>query len=117
MHQLLLVLPMPPLIVDVVNRRRSWRQVCFIVVVVVVVVVVVPIVIVGVLVADQCRGNTNTSSCTETHSGTALTETERDRVDETSSTTPVLLQSSNLYCSHPVITTDLCINISFFKYI
>lgn len=43
-----------------------------------VVVVVVPIVIVGVLVADQCRGNTNTSSCAETHSGTALTETERE---------------------------------------
>lgn len=76
MHQLLLVLPMPPLVVDVVDRRRSWRQVCF--VVVVVVVVVVPIVIVGVLVADQCRGNTNTSSCTKTHSGTALKETARE---------------------------------------
>lgn len=72
--QLLLVLPVPSLIVDVVGRRRSWGQVCVIVVVVVVVVIVVHIVIVGVLVADQCRGNTNPSSCTETHSGTALTE-------------------------------------------
>lgn len=69
---------MPPLVVDVVDRRRSWRQVCFIVVVIVVVVVVVPIVIVGVLVADQCRGNTNTSSCTKTHSGTALKATQRE---------------------------------------
>lgn len=74
-HQLLLVLPVPPLVVDVVDRRWSWRQVCLILVVVVVVVVVL-IVIVGVLVADQCRGDTNTSSCTETHSGAALMGTE-----------------------------------------
>lgn len=75
-HQLLLVLPVPPLVVDVVDRRGSWRQVCLVVVVVVVVVVIVLIVIVGVLVADQCRGDTNTSSCTETHSGAALMRTE-----------------------------------------
>lgn len=92
MHQLLLMLPVPPLVVDVVDRRRSWRQVCFVVVVVVVVVIVL-ILIVGVLVADQCRGDANTSSSTETHSGTAL---ETDRVDETSSSPPVLSQSSNL---------------------
>lgn len=53
LHQLLLILPMSPLIVDIVDRRSSCRYVCFIVVVVVVIViVVVPIVIVGVLVAD-----------------------------------------------------------------
>lgn len=92
MHQLLLVLPVPPLVVDVVDRRWSWRQVCLVVVVVVVVVVVL-IVIVGVLVADQCRGDTNTSSCTETHSGTALMGTE------TLFATAVLPQSSHLYCS------------------
>lgn len=80
MHQLLLMLPVPPLVVDVVDWRRSWRQVCFVVVVVVVVVVIVLILIVGVLVADQCRRDADTSSSTETHSGTALeTKMETDR--------------------------------------
>lgn len=72
MHQLLLVLPVPPLVVDVVDGRGSWGEVG---VVVVVVVVVVPVVVVGVLVADQCRGDPDASPCTETHSGTALRET------------------------------------------
>lgn len=100
MHQLLLMLPVPPLVVDVVDWRRSWRQVCFVVVVVVVVVVIVLILIVGVLVADQCRGDADTSSSTETHSGTALeTKMETDRVDETSSSPPLSSQSSNLCCA------------------
>lgn len=64
---------LPSLVVVVVDRWRSRRQIGLIIVVVVVVVVVV--VIVGVLVADQCGGHTNTSSCAQAHSGTALTQT------------------------------------------
>lgn len=81
---MLLLQPPPPLVVVVdviVGRWRSRRQVGFIiammvvVIVVEVVVVVVIVVIVGILVADQCRGHTNTSSCTQTHPGTALIHT------------------------------------------
>lgn len=72
----IVLLLLPSLVVDVVdNRWRRRRQVGLIVVVVVVVVIVV-IVIVGVLVADQCRGHTNTGSCTQAHPGTALLHTQ-----------------------------------------
>lgn len=73
-----MLLPAPPLVVvHVVDRGRGSRQVGFIIVVVMVVVVIVVIVIVGVLVADQCRGHTDTSACAQTHPGTALTHTAK----------------------------------------
>lgn len=73
-----MLLPAPPLVVvHVVDRGRSSRQVGIIVVVVMVIVVIVVIVIVGVLVADQCRGHTDTSSCAQTNPGTALKHTAK----------------------------------------
>lgn len=67
----ILLLPLV-VVVDVVDRW-SRRQVRFITMVMVVVVIA------GVLVADQCRGHTNTSPRTQAHSCTALTHTQQHK--------------------------------------